>query len=824
MTRGLRYARLRHGAGLLVLVIGCSNSDLSSGDESSRGAVLAQTVEADTTDAGPDAGTSINFLAQELLGRPSDHSIAIKAITDQAVEAYVDYGLTSGQYSSSTASATFADGVIEVDPDGLAANTTYFYRLRYRAAGSTDDFAARTEHSFVTQRAPQSTFTFDVQSDSHQGYAAFYTSALYGVTMQNIANDHPDMLFDLGDAVSLDDSVETEDTVRQKYQNQRTYFDMVGHSSSIFLVLGNHEREEGWRLNDFPNDVAETPPVLSANGRKHYFLNPEPTDFYSGNAETVPELDGDQLRGDYYAFEWGSALFVAIDPFWYTTTKPYAGALGGDLSTEPSGNRWDWTLGKAQYDWLTQTLAGSTKPFKFVLAHHPTGGTSDYVRGGVNGAKYCEWGGYDIDGTTYGFDTYRPGWGTPVQEVLAQNGVTAFIHGHDHLFAKEELNGVVYQECPQPADSTYGTGFPTNAQDYAGAVTLHNSGHLRFTVSPLSVLVEYVRAFLPGDGQNGSVAYSYTISPCAAVNSDGRACDDGNACTVNDACASGSCVGTPALACSTGGSSAGGSSTGGNSTGGNSAGGNSTGGNSTGGSSAGGSSTGGSSAGGNSTGGNSTGGSSTGGSSAGGNSTSGNSTGGNSTGGNSTGGNSTGGNSTGGSSAGGDGGETQEAASGRNDQEGAPPTTSGNAGTAGKQMQSGTGGGHSAPSGPPAMHPPSGESMPPGESGVPSQGGKSGRGGETEQGGAIEAGTAGATNGPEAGTGGSRRVTVTPAKGSGSRGCGCVVARDAEGNAAVSLAALLALASLGRRRGSLRRLRPCAGTKRYLLPTLPSAS
>ena len=38
-----------------------------------------------------------------------------------------------------------------------------------------------------------------------------------------------------------------------------------------------------------------------------------------------------------------------------------------------------------------------------------------------------------------------------------------------------------------------------------------NSGHLRVTVSAQQVTVEYVRAYLPDDGPNRSVEYSYTI-------------------------------------------------------------------------------------------------------------------------------------------------------------------------------------------------------------------------------------------------------------------------------------------------------------------------
>jgi hypothetical protein len=88
---------------------------------------------------------------------------------------------------------------------------------------------------------------------------------------------------------------------------------------AVFLVLGNHENEEGWNLDDMGADIQNSLPILGANARKRFFLNPVPDCFYSGNDEPVSQLDGDHLREDYYAFEWGRALFVVIDPFWYTT-------------------------------------------------------------------------------------------------------------------------------------------------------------------------------------------------------------------------------------------------------------------------------------------------------------------------------------------------------------------------------------------------------------------------------------------------------------------------------------------------------------------------
>lgn len=453
----------------------------------------------------------LSFLANELVGRPTDVSASIHAVMNKSVDAYIEYGTQSGSYPLSTSQSTFSDGIIRIDMVGLAANTQYFYRLRYRDHALGGIWRQGAEKHFNTQRATASAFVFTVQSDSHQGYPAFYNANLYRTTLQNEANDSPDFLFDLGDAVSTDGATETQSTVRQKYLNQRTSLDIPGGSAAVFLVPGNHENEEGWNLDDF-GDPAASLPVLGANARKRFFLNPTPDAFYTGNPDTsVTAIDGDHLKGDYYAFQWGDALFVAIDPYWYTMSKPFVGSLGGEKDDEVVGTRWSWTLGVAQYQWLEQTLQNSTAKFKFVFAHQMTGGLADYGRGGALGAPFCEWGGSNLDGT-WGFTSERPDLPSPIHQLLVDNQVTIFFHGHDHVFAKEELDGVVYQECPMAANANYDGGFATNPQDYAGAELINNSGHLRVAVSSSAVTVDYVRAYLPGDGQNGAVASSYTIA------------------------------------------------------------------------------------------------------------------------------------------------------------------------------------------------------------------------------------------------------------------------------------------------------------------------
>jgi hypothetical protein len=516
-SRGVRWI------GIALLLGGAGCLDVADGGSPDRRA-------ATVTAAGALTAADVPWTATELVGRPTARAMTVNAIAAIGVTAYVEVGTVSGATDLQTPAADYPTGMIEAVVGGLSPATRYFYRLRYRPIASPDPFLIGPEHTFRTQRTRAETFSFAIQADSHQGFAAFHSSQLYGITMQNVLGESPDFFFDLGDTFSTDDATETEATVRQKYLDQRTFFDIVGHSIPVFLVLGNHENEEGWNLDDFGANRAASLPVLGANARKRYFLNPVPDGFYTGNDDPLPELDGDHLREDYYAFEWGNALFVAIDPFAYTTRKPYAGSTGGEKNDEVVGNRWDWTLGRKQYLWLKQTLETSTAPFKFVFAHHVTGGTQDYGRAGARGAKYCEWGGYNTDGTTWAFDTKRPGWEMPIHQLFVQNHVSAFFHAHDHVYAKEALDGVVYQELPFAANASYDMGFASNATDYAGAQMVANSGHLRVTVAPAEVTVDYVRSFLPGDGANGSVAASYRIGGCGSQDTDGDGtpdCSDG---------------------------------------------------------------------------------------------------------------------------------------------------------------------------------------------------------------------------------------------------------------------------------------------------------
>jgi phosphodiesterase/alkaline phosphatase D-like protein len=458
---------------------------------------------------GGEVDAAVSFAAPELLARPTDHSVTVNVVANQTIEAYFQYGTEPGVYTNQTGTTAATGGTpLQVVIDGLSANTQYYYQMAYREVGTTD-WIFRDAHSFHTQRAPNSTFTFTIISDSHMNGGGGNV-ALYQQTLNNVLAENPDFHLDLGDTFWMD-GVTSATVANQRYLNQRSWMGTISHSIPIFVSPGNHEQEEAWHLDDTGNP-ATSPPVLSANARKKYFPNPVPDAFYSGNPDPYSYLDGDHLREDFYAWTWGDALFVVIDPYWYTTTKPYIGnAGGGESSDVGSGDRWDWTLGKTQFDWLKTTLQTSNAKYKFIFDHHQLGGAEDYVRGGAGTANLVEWGGYNKDGTTWGFSTRRPGWGdTPIHQLMVANHVTAFFHGHDHLYAYEARDGVVYQEVPSPALT--GSGLSSYYNNPYKIKVLPSPGHIRVTVSPSQVTVDYVAT------SGGAVSYSYTIAANSGTN------------------------------------------------------------------------------------------------------------------------------------------------------------------------------------------------------------------------------------------------------------------------------------------------------------------
>jgi len=416
--------------------------------------------------AGP-APTDTGFLAPPMPGRPTRNSIVLNSLPAEAMSLTVEYGTAPDRLDRRTPPATVAGGQpVETVIDGLTGGTRYYYRV-------VRDGSPGAVRSFVTQAPPGDSFTFVAQGDSHPERAGKqFDEALYRKTLASEAAAQADFAIAIGDDFSVD-TLKTVDatTVRNVYQRQRPWLGTVG--VPWFLVNGNHEQASRANLDGTPDNVA----VWAQNSRNSLFPQPAPDNFYRGDAEEVPHIG---LLRDYYAFTWGDALFVIIDPYWHSPQ-----AVDNSFGDKSGKTRdpWEATLGETQYRWLTETLRSSTATHKFVFAHHVNG----TGRGGVELAGTYEW------GNAAQYPAKRPGWPTTIHQLFVETGVTIFFQGHDHIYVHQELDGVTYQSLPEPANPFYSW---ENADAYDSGTELPNSGHVRVEVSRDVVTVSYVRTWL----------------------------------------------------------------------------------------------------------------------------------------------------------------------------------------------------------------------------------------------------------------------------------------------------------------------------------------
>lgn len=406
-----------------------------------------------------------------IIGRPTDTSVTLSILLKDTANVVVSFGEAGRNLDRKSGTVALRSGEPgEVLLDGLKPDSNYEYRILDAVTGKPI-IPEKTNGTFHTCRMQGSAFTFTVTADSHLDENC--QPDLYTAVLKDTLTDKPDFHIDLGDTF-MTGKHGSRDSAALQYLAQRYYFGLIGHSAPIYLVPGNHDGEETFRP-DFtgPDGLA----AWSCVQRKRFFPNPEPGTFYSGNTEKQP---GVGLLEDYYSWMWGDALFVVLDPYW--TSK---GTRGGK-------DQWGMTLGKLQYDWLARTLRSSKAKYKFIFVHQLVGGFDKNGRGGIEAAPFFEWGGHEKDGADT-FAAKRPGWEKPIHSLLVENRVTMVFHGHDHFFARQELDGIVYQLVPQPAqrnqDSTHALEYGYQAGDF-----LPNSGYLRVQVGGKGVTVDYMRA------------------------------------------------------------------------------------------------------------------------------------------------------------------------------------------------------------------------------------------------------------------------------------------------------------------------------------------
>ena len=462
--------------------------------------------------ATPVAAVSVaaDFPGDIVLGAPTDTSMRMKLYSvDRSGTLTIAYkAATDASETQSAPQNLVAGKVLEVTLNALRSNTAYQYRVILRQTGSTTDTVSKN-YRFQTARPKGQSFTFTVQADSHMDENSDVDQ--YKRTLANVLADQPDFHVDLGDTFMTEKHAEpltaviaqptSKATLDARYRYERANFGLLTHSAPLFLVNGNHDAELGWLVDG----SAQSLPMWASQARLEFFPIPTPNAFYTGDSFVDP-VAGNRVA--WYSWNWGDAQFIVLDPFWNTATKPGADA-------------WNFTLGARQYQWLIDTLSKSTATFKFVFLHNLVGGLDGAMRGGIEAAPFYEWGGKNSDSSA-GFAQKRPGWAAPIHDLLVKYKVTAVFKGHDHVYVRQELDGVVYQTVPQPSAKNNNSG-ANIASDYhyvAGTI-VSSSGHLRVTVTPGKVTSQYVRAWLPKDEnatrRNSQIDHEWTVNAPAGV-------------------------------------------------------------------------------------------------------------------------------------------------------------------------------------------------------------------------------------------------------------------------------------------------------------------
>lgn len=393
-------------------------------------------------------------IAVKVLGSPTSSAITLSVAATVKVNVFVEYGYSRTSISGKTATTTIQQGsASNIVISGLKPNSQIFYRVRY-ALGDSKSFIALNQ-KIVTTGATASNAVFAIQADPHMDENS--SVDVYKGTLKQIVAASPAFLMDLGDIFMVDKLADKSETnIRGRFELMKGYYQELG-SVPLKICLGNHDGELGYSKFN------------TKSYRKEYF----------------PDQTADLA---YYSFTGPDQLHIVLDPFTYTTKNPTA--LG-----------WEWTLGKDQYDWLETTLKNSTQTHKFIYIHHLLVGDPT-SRGGVEIAQKNEWGGKNNDGT-YGFDTNRPGWGKPIHQLLLDAKVGFVFKGHDHLYVKQELDGIIYQTLPQPSHP--GEKLDLNQYGYISGKGVGGSGYLKVTTSGKTAQVDFITF-------EGKTADSYTRS------------------------------------------------------------------------------------------------------------------------------------------------------------------------------------------------------------------------------------------------------------------------------------------------------------------------
>jgi UDP-2,3-diacylglucosamine pyrophosphatase LpxH len=454
----------------LLLVYGSSHVQAQKTDKEKQGTSTFKTQT-------PDRIFDI------ILAKPTRTTIHLSILCHKPLKAYIEYRpINQSNFQKTDQQYWPAGEMHEILLEQLSPGKEYAYRFVYQSDSGLV-WSRTPEYTFSTPSLPKASFRFAVQADSHLDDNT--DTAYFAQTLRNIEQSDAAFMVDLGDTWMTDKYRPDFSHSIDQYIAQRYYFGIPGKSMSVFFTLGNHDGETGKRREQTMCDWA-------FNTRTKYYANPSnliTTDADSRNTGTSFH--------NYYSWTWGDGLFIVLDPFRYTT--------------DPK-DPWNRTLGEEQYQWLKKTLAASDARLKAIFIHNLVGGQDrkGMARGGAEASLFYEWGGLNADSSD-GFSAHRPGWEAPIHSLLKKYGVSIVFHGHDHFYAKQEREGIIYQLVPQPGIHREGNVQMASEYGYTQGVFFQAPGYLLVTVNPDTIDVQFRQTKTEQETTGETVKHHYVL-------------------------------------------------------------------------------------------------------------------------------------------------------------------------------------------------------------------------------------------------------------------------------------------------------------------------
>lgn len=426
--------------------------------------------------------------ASEIIGRVTRRTAQVNVVASSRKEYVIKWGNSSDPTKFRREVRLEGSGSMTAELRNLKPGKRYYYQVAVRQLGQAG-YQYGPVHSFITQRRPGSNFSFAVFADAHLvGYPhrkLHFDNLVRSVEMA--AAEEIDFVVFVGDEVCLDGSggkgfsqrvTSSQKEAESRYALWRRIYAPLLESMPAFLALGNHDGEAGFYATENRDDEIFYWQRWGTVARKKYILNPRHNTYPEGGEnEGWVGIENDPAYGgadegncspleNYFAWSWGDALFVVIDPFRYTDER------GNDPS--------NWTLGNAQLEWFERTISESKRRHKFVIAHHLVGGApwsadtrkpGNYGRGG---AEYSHWGEHDI-----------------IHQLMKRHGARFFLYGHDHIFRVSTKNDIDYISCGRHSSTSNIWWSNIGWREIYGDDFDALVGYTLIDVSPDSVRVRY---------------------------------------------------------------------------------------------------------------------------------------------------------------------------------------------------------------------------------------------------------------------------------------------------------------------------------------------